>query len=447
MAKIKIRHYVTRVGAKGGIRRFWSPSPRLRCGGWTITRLADEEGVALSQAQAINAAVDAWRRDHTAEVPVSPEYQAIVLAAAPAGVIAGDERKADGKAVKTPAPPGTLAALAIAYMASREFRSRKPKTQSSYRQNIDVLVKWSRQAGDPPLTEISPADMKTLWASLHQRTPTKANAIVGMARIMLDWGRVWGHYTGYYAKDAKGRPIYDEGGRRVFVAAAKKQNAASALGLESTKPERSEDDLWTDEEIAIFSAVAEEEGWFSIGTAVELNGWCGQRQGDILALQRSAYRRGGLALDQSKTGAHVSLPIDMVPGLSERLAEQQKRNREAGKAKDPTNNVATVSPYLILCETTGTRWKEDHFRHKFAEVREAAVRWCPSLTAKKFSLLRHTAVVRLAEAGCEIPEIASITGHTLQSVNNILNRYHVRTKIQAESAFRKRLMALQDGGN
>lgn len=445
MAKIKVRHYVTRTGAKGGIRRFWAPSPRLRSGGWTVTRLADDEGLALSQAQAINTAVDAWRQDHTNPVKVRPEHQLVALTAAPAGVISGDDRKGDGKQVKTPAPPGTLAALAVAYLASREFDNRRPKTQRSYRQNIDVLVRWSRKAGDPPLTEISPADLKTLWESLTVRTPTKANAVLGMARMMFDWGRIWGHYTGYYAKDAKGRSVYDEAGRRVFVASSKKQNAASALGLEGVKPDRTEDDLWTDTEIAIFSAVAELKGWFSIGTAVEMNGWCGQRQGDILALKRAAYRQGGLALNQAKTGAHAPLPVDMVPGLPERLADQICRNKEAGKAKEPANgNVATVSPYLILCESTGTRWQEDHFRHKFAEIRQEAARWCPSLARRQFLLLRHTAVVRLAEAGCEMPEIASITGHTLASVNNILSRYHVRTKVQAESAFRKRLLALKE---
>ena len=45
----------------------------------------------------------------------------------------------------------------------------------------------------------------------------------------------------------------------------------------------------------------------------------------------------------------------------------------------------------------------------------------------QFMHLRHTAVTELAIAGCTTLEIAGITGHTIQSVNQILERYLVRT--------------------
>lgn len=52
---------------------------------------------------------------------------------------------------------------------------------------------------------------------------------------------------------------------------------------------------------------------------------------------------------------------------------------------------------------------------------------------------RHTAVTRLFEAGCSKAEVASITGHTLTAVEQILGRYLVRTERLAEQAFRKLL--------
>lgn len=99
---------------------------------------------------------------------------------------------------------------------------------------------------------------------------------------------------------------------------------------------------------------------------------------------------------------------------------------------------------LLVSESTGRQWKEDHFRRIFADVRAEAAKWCPSLARKQFMLLRHTAVVRNAEAGCYVPEIISITGHTMASANTILERYNVRTRAASVSAFRKRLKAAQD---
>jgi hypothetical protein len=48
--------------------------------------------------------------------------------------------------------------------------------------------------------------------------------------------------------------------------------------------------------------------------------------------------------------------------------------------------------------------------------------------------LRRTAVIRLAEAGCTIPEITAITGHTPASANSILQTYLVTTYEMADAA-------------
>lgn len=43
----------------------------------------------------------------------------------------------------------------------------------------------------------------------------------------------------------------------------------------------------------------------------------------------------------------------------------------------------------------------------------------------------------LAEAGCSVPEIASIIGHNLKSVHGILERYLARTATLATAAMDK----------
>jgi hypothetical protein len=43
----------------------------------------------------------------------------------------------------------------------------------------------------------------------------------------------------------------------------------------------------------------------------------------------------------------------------------------------------------------------------------------------------------LAEAGCTLPEIASITGHSLRRAQEILDKYLARTSKLAENAIAK----------
>ena len=55
-----------------------------------------------------------------------------------------------------------------------------------------------------------------------------------------------------------------------------------------------------------------------------------------------------------------------------------------------------------------------------------------------FFHLRHTAVTRLSEAGCTPQQIAAITGHSIKTVETIIDRYLVRTAELARTAFEKR---------
>src|SRR3546814_9370467 len=59
--------------------------------------------------------------------------------------------------------------------------------------------------------------------------------------------------------------------------------------------------IWTPREIEIFASHADEMGRWSVGTAVILNEWIGQREGDVLGMLRSAYQDGALRFEQSKT--------------------------------------------------------------------------------------------------------------------------------------------------
>ena len=126
---------------------------------------------------------------------------------------------------------------------------------------------------------------------------------------------------------------------------------------------------------------------------------------------------------------------------------------------------ATVKPaQIIVDEKTGRAYSEDAFRHAFAEVRAELAKERPTFeldhllpgrdiedpnafiidTVKLwFMHLRHTALVRQEEAGSERSLISAVSGHSLKSIDQILERYHVRTRKLARLAFEKRLKAEQ----
>ncbi|MDD2705519.1 MAG: tyrosine-type recombinase/integrase [Acidocella sp.] len=114
----------------------------------------------------------------------------------------------------------------------------------------------------------------------------------------------------------------------------------------------------------------------------------GQRLGDILTLPWSAYDGRAITVSaQSKTGARVVVPV----------------RPELRTALDATERRAVV----ICTRRDGHAWKSDHFKKSFAAARDAL--GLPD--DLHFHGLRHSAAVRLAEAGCSPHEIAAVTGH------------------------------------
>lgn len=154
-------------------------------------------------------------------------------------------------------------------------------------------------------------------------------------------------------------------------------------------------------------ACSEELAW-----SLDLALWTGQRQGDLLALSWTQVRDGWLNLRQGKTKARVDIPIS--PTLAAILEGIPKR------------------AVTILTNSRGLPWTEDGFRTSWGKASKSA-----GISNLHFHDLRGTAVVNLADAGCSVPEIASITGHTLKSVNTILEKYWTRTRTQAANAVAK----------
>jgi integrase len=146
--------------------------------------------------------------------------------------------------------------------------------------------------------------------------------------------------------------------------------------------------------------------------ALTLALWTGQRQGDLLRLSWSAYDGATIRLKQGKTRARVTIPV----------GEPLRAALDAAKRQAVT----------ILTTEGGLSWTPDGFRSSWSKAVARA-----GVTGVTFHDLRGTAVTRLALAGCTIPEIATITGHSLRDAETILQRYLKRDSALGVSAIRK----------
>ena len=170
------------------------------------------------------------------------------------------------------------------------------------------------------------------------------------------------------------------------------------------------DVIWTEEQVAAFAARAPRH----LRRVMNLALWTGQRQGDLLTMQWAAYDGRHIRVAQAKTDARVKVPVH-----ASLRAELEATVDRAG---------------AILKTTDGTPWTSSGFR---ASWRKACAK--AGVSGVTFHDLRGTAVVALALSGCTVPEIASITGHSLADAETILSKHYLGRDVRlAEAAMAKR---------
>src|ERR1019366_5633792 len=102
-------------------------------------------------------------------------------------------------------------------------------------------------------------------------------------------------------------------------------------------------------------------------------------------------------------------------------------------ALDVAKNAGRATT-TILANTREKPWTEDGFRTSWGK----AFRKAGLVDDLHFHDLRGTAVTRLALAGCTVPQIAAITGHSLKDVANILETHYMGGAVElAEQAIEK----------
>lgn len=176
------------------------------------------------------------------------------------------------------------------------------------------------------------------------------------------------------------------------------------------------DIIWQADDIREFCGFASVE----LQAALLLALWTGQRQGDLLKLSWKNYDGQCIRLRQTKAkggkGRRVTIPVGAPLKLALDEALKQKR-----------------SAVTILTNSRGLPWTEDGFRTSWGKAFDKT-----TLGDLHFHDLRGTAVTRLALVGCTVPEIASFTGHSMETVQQILDAHYLGGRVElAESAIKK----------
>ena len=283
------------------------------------------------------------------------------------------------------AAPKTVADLIREYRAASEFTRLGANSQRNYRGSIKKI---ELEFGTMPLLALRSTSVRhefKRWRDSFCATPRQADYHMMVLTRIFSVAKDNG-----YLRD----------------------NPCAGIG-DIYDPDRTEA-LWSEADLAKLFAVASPE----IRTVVMFALWTGQRQGRILTMPWSAYDGHVLAFPNNKRKRGQKATALRVP--------------VAAELRQVIDALPKASP-VMLVSSRKTPWTSSGFQTSFGKTCAAA-----KITGLTFHDLRGTAVTRLALAGCSVPEIASITGHTLDDVAKMLDRHYLgdRAKL-AESAIVK----------
>jgi integrase len=282
---------------------------------------------------------------------------------------------------------GTFLSLTRAYTQSPEFRKTlAERTQKEY---LRLLRAAEAEFGDMPIAALNNPRVRSHFMAWRAEVADKsglreADNRLSAASSMLSWA-------------------FDNG----------RIEANHVKGFKRLYHSNRSDVIWLPEHIEAFMAAAPIEMQRALILALHT----GLRQGDIRRLCWTNY-----------DGARLTL----------RIGKNQRNGREAPLISIPC--TATLRQMLdgmerrsalILTTKEGKRFTPRYFGHQWDAAMKAAKL---SATKLRFHDLRGTAVTMLAEAGCSVPQIASITQHSLATATRILETYLAPTRQLATQA-------------
>lgn len=283
---------------------------------------------------------------------------------------------------------GTLSGLIRDFEKTAKWRKLADGTQKEYRR---IFKFWDGKFGTVPHKALEAKGFRQKVLEWHdefsEEKPREAdNRVTVLARV-LSWGE----------RDGPLHANVLDGFERAYAS------------------DRSEK-IWEPEHIEAFMAVANDEMKLAMMLALHT----GQRHADIRHMAWGNYDGSAIRIRQQKARRKGATPplitIPCTAALKETLDGLPKRGA------------------LIMPTKTGRAFQKRYLSELWEETVIAAGLAPLGL---HFHDLRGTTVTLLAEADCNLGEIAAITGHSARSAQSIIDKYLARTSRLAYSAMAK----------
>ena len=397
MAHIRIPCLVAKTNKAGITSWYWQPSATLARANWKPLSLGKDRAAAMLAAEARNAEIQAWKMGHGRPEDIKPKVQG-----------------------------GTVSALVDRYRrevvngknpATGKARI-KPKTAETYEIALRRIEAW---AGKHPVAYVTPARVRAL------RDATAKPA---------DDGGI-GHASAFNLLKTL---------RQLFAFAERSDiippgaNPARSFELGAPDPRRH---VWEAEDEGCFIAAAYAMGLPGMALAMELALYTAQREGDLIAFNEhqlqpidlhDATVRARFAgpdgkvmawvMHQAKTSTTASMTAMEIP-LDPQLRAKVETAIRTNRARDRAATPKRLLTHVLVDDRTGLPWTKRAFIQAWRDVITHAIKATGRAHMKDLVWhdLRRTRVVRLRRRGMIPAMIASITGHSLQSINMMLKVY------------------------
>lgn len=277
-----------------------------------------------------------------------------------------------------------LGSLVEAFRSSSEYTSLGERSRRSYNVYLKMI---ETKFGSMPIAALAEPRVKDVfmtWRDKMAATPRKADYAWSTLARVLSVAKKRGKITI--------NPC--EGAGRLY---------------ESDRADK----VWSEVQIAALLSVAPRHMVLPILLAL----WTGQRQGDLLSLPWSAYDGKYIRLRQGKTGVRVTVPV----------GETLRKALDAEPRRGPQ--------ILMTSRKVPTPWTESGFR---ASWRKLLAKAGLSEADRNFHDFRGTAITRLSIAGATVQEIQPITGHSLKTIQGMLDAHYLGQDMRlAENAIIK----------
>lgn len=340
----------------------WEPGPRLRQAGWKGRDLKSDNGDWLAFERAI-AAANALNEE--------------VAAWKASGARKGARRSPRHHKARS------LTDLHARWTQSPGYADLAPKSRRDYDNKLRICLE---AFGTEPVEAIQHHHLYGWWEEMHTaRGHAMANSTIAVLRVLFSYARRIGW---------------------------RQDNPAERLKLKSVPPRVV---IWPPSIVARYVEIADETGHAALADAVVIALHTGQRAGDVLALEEPKIDGARALFQQSKRGARVAVPF--TDPLARRIDSIRRRRRRLAGVVD-----LAIARRLVL-RADGKPYTYDIMAKEFRLVRALTAAELPAASGLNFQDLRDTAITRLALAGCTVAEIRSITGHSLETVHQVLKHY------------------------